>query len=131
MPLQIACATEADCPATHDCVENPYDRCATDGSFACEPGDPPLICVQRATAAPAESTPAVAPIPGPTSDVASGSNASTELTALDAAGSETSAEAGACSLGTVQASSAWGGVVSSLGVAAAFRARRRRNGRTV
>jgi hypothetical protein len=122
---EIACASDADCPSAFECMDNPNGVCSSssDGQTHCEPVDPAQICLLRSsgvTTATGKEAAGLATANGSAVFAPASTDDASELASSDAP-----AQAGNCSLNRVGVSSGWLGLFSSVGLCAAFRARRK------
>jgi MYXO-CTERM domain-containing protein len=153
VPIQVACATDADCVAGWTCVDNPNGVCwsGPDGVGGCTPADPPKVCQPPyAGGIPGgvgEGTPATgvpgsgptvpptvpgaepAPAPGePTRGNDSGSAATpvpANPASNESANNDSNASEGGCSVSAAPATAS-GFAWLALGLAGMFGVRRRR-----
>ncbi|HTV19509.1 MAG TPA: MYXO-CTERM sorting domain-containing protein [Polyangiaceae bacterium] len=118
--VETACSTNADCPASFDCVDNPNGTCSSssNGETQCTTPDPARLCAPRVVASPAS--------PGDVAVPTSAEGAPAFGSDNDAAGVEASASEGGCSLGAPSPSNPLA-LLSTVGLGLALLNRRRRS----
>lgn len=117
--IETACDTEADCPSDFVCIDrasNGACSSSSDGQTVCEPTEHGRVCAPR---------PLYTPATGGELAVASSGEAPPSPAGDDAAGVQTAASDGGCSLGAASPASPLA-LLSTLGLGLAFGARRRR-----